>query len=125
MYQRVVGITKSTSGNLTIGDISSALGSGGDFVIKSMTGWGTPSDVGSIYGTSSFVAHGTTLMTGASAQDVVQVQDAGTSDSRPAIRFNVPPSRVNWFSRDTASSVVVGECTTPVLWHVQVLQFVA
>jgi len=125
MYQRVVGITKTAAGNLTLGDISSALGSGGDFVVKSMTGWGIPSDVGQIYGNSSFIAHGSSLMTGASAQDDVSVQDSGSSDARPAVRFNVPPSRATWFNRDTASTVVAAECSTAALWHVQVLQFVA
>lgn len=125
VIRRKVAVTKATSGSVTIGDVSTALGAGGDFTIQKITGFSVPSDAGSIFGSSTFTAYGSNLMTSSSNVDDTIVQDSGTADSRASVDFSVPHSRAVIFNRDTASTVQVANCSNPCLWHIQALQFVS
>ena len=129
IIRRTIAVTKATAGDLTIGDISSGLGAGGDFAILAITGFSVPSDAAGIFQTASFTVKGSNIMSTSSsasspALDDTVVQDSGTADSRASVRFNVPAQRSSIFNCDTGSTVAAANCSTPCLWHVLVMQYV-
>lgn len=122
---RVVQITKVANANLTIGDVATALGAGGDFAIQNITGFSVPADAAGIFASSIFTVNGSLILTGSSNADDVSVQDSGTADSRASVNFSVPKQRSVIFNRNTSDTTAAAICTTACLWHVRVIQFVA
>jgi hypothetical protein len=111
----------AAAGSMKIGDIATALGSGGDFTIKKISCWGTPATV---FGSTTFIGYAGNLLSGATAADIVTVTDSGTGTNRPSVVYTVPPQRAIIFNRDTAATTLVVDSNTAATFHVDVQQYV-
>jgi len=110
----------AAAGSVKVGDVASALGSGGDFIVKKISCWGAP---GTVFGSTTFSGYAGNLLAGATAADIVTVTDSGTGTNRPSVVFTVPPQRSIVFNRDTAATTLIVDSTTAATFHVEVQQY--
>jgi len=107
------GIVKS-------GDVSTALGSGGDFAVERISCWGNPT---TMFSSTTFTAYPGVILDGATVADPVVVTDSGSANSRPSVVYRVPPQRAVVFNRDTGGTLNFVEANTAATFHVDVLQY--
>lgn len=113
----------TTSGAVTDGAISNALGRSGDYIIDHVDMW-TLVLSGTTFATGSFTAKTRELLSGVpSSSDDVVVVDHGTGASRPCVRFMIPRSRAQIFNYNTGGATTLFTCSGDAVVHVTVWQY--
>jgi len=122
--KRKLVLELAAEASLTLGVIASAMGAGGgDFAIDRVSIWAKPT---TLFASATFACNSSTLMTSASAIDLLEVIDSGTGTSRPGVVFTVPAQRRIFWGKSSSDTAVVASCSgAPATYHVDVTQLVS